>query len=380
MHILFWAAFYTPFPGGYANSLHGLAKRLVERGHRVTVITAKLQGWSSEETIDGVRVLRFECWNPKALNESFPIPKWGALKRVVHKIHEPVDIVSTQTRFFPSSFWGWWYAKRRKLPVVHVERGARHTVAAPLTTFIGKILDHTQGWLLARFSTKVVGVSGAAMEFLKHLGARDAITIFNGVDVDYWSENTTSRSDITFVGRVVEAKGAQDLITALAQIQESRPHLLENRNLNIVGEGSFLETLQHIAHELNMTDKVVFHGELNTEKVRDVLYRTTIFVNPSYSEGLPRCVLEAGAAGCAVIATDVGGTRDILVNKRVGRLVSPRAVGGIQEALVELLSDDKERKEIAAHLQTHIEKNFSWTMVTDQYETLFKSIINSKSE
>ena len=137
----------------------------------------------------------------------------------------------------------------------------------------------------------------------------------NGVDTSIFKKKKTDLkkrlgipSDykiITYVGRLIYAKGVQDLISVFPKIKEKCP----KTKLLIVGEGDYRGELEKLG---NKDKDILFLGQ--RDDIVDILNITDVFVNPSYSEGLPTTVLEAAAVGVPIVATDVGGTREIISN------------------------------------------------------------------
>ena len=371
MKILVFAAFYLPLRGGYVESLHGLMKRLVGKGHRVKIVTCNTHQTFLSEIIEGVEILRLPCWNPQWLNQSYPLPQFLPTIKVFRQLaQEKFDLVSTQTRFYPTTWIGFFFARLRGLPVVHTERGAFHTSSQSfLVRFAGWLIDHTLGWLVCRFADATVGVSQAACNFAEHLGARQPVLIYNGIDIDFWSKNQSTPEaaipQLTFVGRLVYAKGAQDLIRAFPA---------PNFQLNIVGDGPYRSYLERLVKNLDLESRVRFWGELAIVDIKKVFGETTVFVNPSYSEGLPRSVLEAAASGLPIVASDVGGTREILIDEDHGLLFPAGKVDQLQKKIEMLLANESLRQKIGQNVKNHIQSSFNWSLCAASAEKLFLAV------
>lgn len=382
MRILIFAAFFEPFKGGYVNSIKELARRLQKNGQEVVIVAANTHQAPIREVIEGIEIRRLNCWNPKLLNQSFPIIKpvssvfkvWRQLSK------EHWDIVSTQTRFFPTSLLGFVFAAHKKIPLIHTERGSCHPQANSwLIALAGQLVDHTLGILLTTFAKKVVAVSEAGCEFLRHLGSPEPIKIPNGIDTEFFTPlpQSTARLNlnlkkeyiiITFVGRLIFAKGAQDLIAAFQLLAErfSGVHLL------IVGDGPFRKNLQQQAIKTGLGQKIQFLGEKNKSEIREILAASDIFVNPSYSEGLPTSVLEAVAMGLAVVATNVGGTAEIIEHQKNGLLVPARQSKLLKESLTKLIENPSLRYDFQKNARQAVKQKFNWNLITQQYLNLFK--------
>ena len=129
--IMIFSGFYLPHAGGAIYDTHVMARGLADRGYDIEVVTCNTERSPRTEIIDNVRVTRLPCWN--LLKGQFPIPKPSiALAKLFTR---GVELVSTQTRFFPTSFLGLLVAKWLGVPLVHTERGSVHSVVQ------GRLID-----------------------------------------------------------------------------------------------------------------------------------------------------------------------------------------------------------------------------------------------
>lgn len=378
MKILIFANMYYPFRGGYFESIHGFVKHCWKRGHTVAVITCNTHAFPEKEVMDGVRIFRLRCVNPRFLYSSFPfpLPTLGNIRLLREVLREEWDIFSTQTRFFPLSWIGFFLGKIQGVAVVHTERGATHSITpSHLITWLASTLDHTLGYIIMRYSLAVVAVSCASRDFAQHIGARSPYVIYNGVDASFWgsgSRRDPPRPIITFVGRLIYAKGVQDLLQAVSSLNIEV-------EVRIIGDGPYRAELEKKAKALANTIHVVFTGELDHRAIHSAFQETTIFVNPSHSEGLPRSVLEAAAAGLPIIATDVGGTREIIQDQISGFLIPPQDINALCSILNRLLQDHTLRKAVGERIQRRACQKFDWENITTAYLKLFESILLSHS-
>jgi len=359
--LLVWASFFPPHVGGYEKNVLELSRRLVERGYQVDVITCQLGDSLAIEAIDGVGVRRVP--SPLLLDGQYPVPLPSKMLLSVLTRKHDYDVVITQTRFFALSFVGAVFSALHGLPLVHVERGSRHTVVANLAiNLISKAYDHSIGSWIMRSAERVVGVSGAACNFAKHLGARETIRISNGI-VDNGSVVSTADS-ILYVGRLIRAKGVQDLIEAHKRLGGRLP-------LAIVGDGPYRRQLREIAGSSN---SIQFLGELSGKQLDDVYRSARIFVNPSYSEGLPTAVMEAASFGIPVIATSVGGTEEIIQAGTTGLLIEPGNVDDLERSISWTLKHKEATQRMAKACRKRVLELFSWNEITNQYCRLLEDL------
>lgn len=180
MRIMIFAGYYVPHTGGYIKNIQELSKRLVARGHAVTVVTCNTEGYPEEEYMDGVKILRLPAWD--LLNKSYPVPK-PSIQALRIWIGKP-DVVITQTRFFATSLMGTVYSLLSGSKHIHVERGTVHTVLDNTTlSFMARVYDHTLGTFVVKHAKRNVGVSKAACQFVEHIGGKRTQTIYNGIEV-----------------------------------------------------------------------------------------------------------------------------------------------------------------------------------------------------
>ncbi len=370
--IAIFAGYYPPTIGGYPKNIHEIARRLVKKGYHVDVFTCHVDDSPAYEEMDKVNVYRVPTWN--SLGGVYPIPKpcLSTFKTIFKILRTDYHLFNIQTRFFIICALGWFLSVIKFRPLIYMERGSVHSVVDnPIVNLISITYDHVMGLLITRKAMVSMGVSSASARFLKHLGAKNPIVMPNGIDMSlFGGEREVSSTEnvvITFIGRIVYAKGAQDLITALKEI-DSEYKLL------IIGDGPYKEELEKLVQKNSSINKQTeFPGYKTGHEIPEILKKTDIFVNPSYSEGLPTSVMEACAAGCATIATDVGGTNEIILDGITGLLYSPHDCDELTRKLELLIQNPELRKKYGKKAQEYVEKEFSWDEITQRWIDLIES-------
>ena len=148
----------------------------------------------------------------------------------------------------------------------------------------------------------------------------------------------------------------------------------QNVKLIIAGDGPILEEIK----EKYKNDRIVFAGKLNYEQVMSLYNDTDIFVHPSmYPEGLPTAILEAGLMKCAVIATDRGGTIEVINNDTLG-IIMEENEDSLLKAIANLLSNQKLILEFANNLHNRIYSNFTWEVTSKKVLKELEKINNDK--
>jgi len=171
--------------------------------------------------------------------------------------------------------------------------------------------------------------------------------------------------DIVTVCRLVPWKGLDTLIDSAAQ---------NNWRLRIVGDGPLRQSLHRQIERLDATDRIELGGEVPQKKVLSLMCGAKLFVLNSSYEGLPHVVLEAMHAGTAVIATDVGGTGEVVKDGNTGRLVPDGYQAALEAAIRQLMEDETLRQTLARNARRLIESEFSFTAMYAKTAKLLSDI------
>jgi glycosyltransferase involved in cell wall biosynthesis len=238
----------------------------------------------------------------------------------------------------------------------------------------------------------VVTVSNEMRDkFIVDYGLRPerVITIHNGIDIEYFdklchsSKNRqplreewgliTSDFVVGFIGRLVTGKGLSDLLNAMRLVisQHNRCFLL------IVGKGPRTNYLKRKVKELGIEANVIITGYRSD--IPEILSEIDVLTLPSLSEGLPLSVIEAMAAEKAVIATPVGGIREIIVSGETGLLIEPKNPEAIANAISQLLNNKKLRSNLGANARAFIRHDFDSQVMYKKYDQAYQNMVQSKN-
>lgn len=235
--------------------------------------------------------------------------------------------------------------------------------------------------LPGRLCSRTICVSDAVRERLVSewgYPSRSTITIRNGVDLKHYSKGHTGSASVLreelgisgaepivlCVGRLSREKGVSFFFDALS--------LIEKRGLRvhglIVGDGPLRATLEKQLDELGLGSRVTFTG--HQEDVRPYYGSAAICVLPSLTEGLPLVLLEAMASGVPCIATEVGGTKEVISHGVDGLLVPPSSSRALASAIERLLTNRQECAEIAARGRRRVEESFDIEVSAQKIQTV----------
>jgi glycosyltransferase involved in cell wall biosynthesis len=174
------------------------------------------------------------------------------------------------------------------------------------------------------------------------------------------------------VGRLVPVKNYELLVRAFGRVAGSRRTPLR---LVLVGDGPERAALARAAVAAGVDRTTAFLG--HREDVADLLVGFDVFVLPSISEGLSNTLLEAMAARVPVVASDVGGNREIVQEGRSGVLFASRDEAGLAERLAQIVDDPGLRAELGRAGRERVERRFSMGAMIESYEALYERVARS---
>lgn len=167
-------------------------------------------------------------------------------------------------------------------------------------------------------------------------------------------------------------KGHAVLLNALAKISARHPHL----HVLIAGDGELRENLESQAREMSLEGQVHFLG--TRKDIPDLLSASDSFVLPSLWEGMPMALIEAMASGLPVVATDVSGTREVMVHGETGLMVPPGDAEQLARAIDQILLDPARARAMGAAGRRRIEASFSAQTQAKEYIALFERILANR--
>ena len=142
----------------------------------------------------------------------------------------------------------------------------------------------------------------------------------------------------------------------------------------IVGDGPEESKLKRLVDKLNISDKVVFNGQVEYRDLAKYYSQADIFVRASLSEGQGIAFLEAMASGVPVIGTPVGGIPDFLEDGRTGLFCEVSNPESIAQKINEILKDDNLRKNIIHNGLELVREKYSWDKISLKMEEVFNRL------
>lgn len=347
MKILVLTPYFHPHIGGSERYIEELYDELVKQNPeiRVDVLTYNTNGSKKSERYKNFNVYRVGCL--EILPNQFVLPNYLELFFLLRQLKKKnYSYVNAHTRFFDTAWWGWLAAKYFGAKSILTDHCADHPQHKNfIVQMVAKLVDRLAIPLLSRVYGQIAVVSQATK--------------------DFWVKSVNQSKKITVIPNSVN-----DLLLAKKQASDHKTSVrFVGRNVVTKGAGIFDE----VAKDLRIKyPKVMFEriSGLSHDKVMRLLQETTILVHPSiHHEGLPTVILEAGLSGCAVVATDAGGTKELIKNGTSGLLAKP-SVSEVKSCVEKLLNDPAKTKKMGENLRQKVLLNYSWTKTAKKYNKL----------
>ncbi len=294
---------------------------------------------------------------------------WDLAKIVREK---KIDIIQTHNE--KAQLYGCLAGLLTKVPVVHTKHGKNN-------------LDWwsiTRNNIEARLCRKIVAVSrDAALECVRDekIPSDKVLTILNGIDTERYfpgdnkyefkkglgfSEETLA---IGIVARLAQVKDHETLLKACKILFESDQSL----KLLVVGDGQLRGSLEQLAQSLGISKQVIFTGM--REDIPDLMRAMDIFVLSSVSEGISLTLLEAMACCLPVVATEVGGNPEVLVDGVTGFLVPSQQPELLASKVHTLIIDPELRKQMGEAGRQRVLDCFSLSTTAEKYRDMYFNLV-----
>lgn len=374
MNILILCYEYPPLGGGGSRVVAGLGRALAEAGHSVTIYTSRMRGLPAEELAPGVRVRRVRTWRRRADRSNAPELLVYAIAMLLALLRERPDRDADLCHvhfLLPDGLVAWLMRQFTGMRFVVTAHGSdvpgynphrfrlAHRLLAPLWRRIVAATDRI-----------VCASMGLRQSIVRAAPQTAPVVIPNGLDAARFRPDRRKRLAVLSVTRLFERKGLHHLLDAAAGLQQRVP-------IHIVGTGPELAALEAQANRLGLP--VTFHGWLDNEDdaFRDLLESAAIFVLPSSAENFPVSLLEAMAAGMAIITTADTGCAEVVGNAAL--LVPSGDVPALRTALDRLIGDPELRDQLGGRARRHFERAFTWTTVAATHERLYLAVLAERA-
>lgn len=369
--------------------VHELAKRLTD-DFDVTVLGPHAPETSLEETMDGVRVVRYRyaparletLVNDGGIITNLRRQPWKWLLVPPFLIAQLLSALRLIRCVHPDVIHAHWLIPQGLIAAVSGQRAPYLVTShgADLFTLRSRPFAALKR-VVARRAAAITVVSRAMLDELRKLGMDLEKVQVQPMGVDLQERFTPNAAvlrscdEILFVGRLVEKKGLRHLLDAMPAILRERPTAF----LTVAGFGPAESVLRQQTAALGLDGKVTFRGALPQAELPSLYCRAAVLVAPFVraasgdQEGLGLVMVEALGCGCPVIASDLPAIRDIVSDP-----VPPADANALAERVVALLSQTTSlRQQRSTRLRATIASRFDWRVVAADYSKLLQRLATS---
>lgn len=367
--VINWHDISHPQAGGAEVYLHEIFKRLVSRGHSVTLLCCQHPGGaaSEDEVIDGIQILR----HGSRPIFNFLVPSF--YRQICHR--QKFDLIIEDMNKLP--VFSPTYAKSRVLVMtMHLfGRTIFQQTAWPFASYV-YWLERAIPLVYSRCQFLAISPSTKANLVNYGICPNRIQVIYPGVSDIYTFKPGYNAPFplIVYVGRLKKYKNVETLLFAVKEVAQQVPQV----KLFIVGTGDDLPRLLKICSRLNLGGTVEFKGYVSTAEKVKYYQQAWICVQPSLVEGWGLTTLEANACGTPVIASDAPGLRDSVINAVTGLLFESKNKKMLAQKILWTLQNGSVRTQMSESALNWANQ-FNWEKTSLQTETLIDGMIHPGS-
>jgi glycosyltransferase involved in cell wall biosynthesis len=352
--------------GGFQRQCIDLCEGFVQLGHNVTVLTTAHPDGIDKEEQSGFTVYFLTPSRPRTLSRSW----FRESKRAIEEIHRksPIDVIHSN-QFAALGVISW--ANRRNIPIAVVCHGSFRTGILSFFSSADRrprywhwllltpmhILKRTLFWEipLRRNASSIILVSPTLKRDFNLFSRGKVKVIENGINLPNIREPNVGNSNLRLLctGRAEREKGFHLAIRAVSEITELDLHL------DLVGTGAYLDELHRLVDNLELNDRVTFHGRVDDDELSRIYSSADVYLLPTIRhEGLPLALLEAMAHGLPPIASHIGGNTDVITHEHDGLFVGPGSLDELVTSIRRLGADSHFRISLSKATRKTAERRF----------------------
>lgn len=369
--------------------VYELSKRIAKK-YEVYIIAPHYPGAKKYEIMEEMKIYRFKyCFDKweklsgdKEILQVLKSNKLNYFLIITFVIVEIIALIKIMIKFRPTVIIAHWIIPQGFSAICYKKIFRDNKIKIICVSHGGDIfglrkLNFIKKWIVNNCNVINVVSKAIKSEVLK-MGVRKNLlirVISMGVDEKKFNPQQYDRKLkkrykikgplLLFVGRLAEKKGVKYLIIAMKDVIRKIPEA----KLLIIGTGALEEELKIFTKRLDLEDNILFLGGIPNHRLPKYYATADIFIGPSIiseggdREGLPVTFMEAMACGCPVIATDLSGNRDIIINGINGCFIRQKDSKDIEDKIISRLKNRWNRNKIA----DFIKNNYSWKVIVNKY-------------
>ncbi len=349
--------------GGAQVHVRDLAIHLQKNHHQVLILTGS--GGPYTENLAQNKVKHLCC--STFIRNLNPIKDWQTFNFITNTIKNfQPDLISTHSS--KAGILGRLAAKLTGTPCIFTAHGWAFTEGVPQPQ---RIIYQNIEKLTENLATQIVCVSNHDRQIGLKIGMSEdrLLTIHNGMpNISEQLKANPSKNDPVKIVMIARFEQQKDHLTLIKALQN-----IEGVQLDLVGEGSNIESIKNLVQDLGLSERVRFRG--HCFNVAEILSEAQIFVLISNWEGFPRTTIEAMRAGLPVIVSDVGGASEAILEGITGYCVPQGDIVTLRKQLCELVANDQLRQKMGEQARTRYEEEFTFDQMFAKTFNLYQKIL-----
>jgi len=359
---------------------------LNERGHRVTLLTGPPlgpEGSLLEEARNRGLEIRLIPALRRRIDPLRDLISFCAIYRYLRR--EKPDVLHTHSA--KAGILGRLAAglMRRRPRVIHTIHGL------PFHPYQNRILNFiyiAAEKMTALFTDRYISVADNLIvkSLAAGIGKKERYdTIYSGFAVEEFAAASRRKSEVRYrygfrddeiiigkVARLFHLKGHEFLLPAFAAVKKEFPQ----SRLFLVGDGILKPELEELAENLGVREAITFAGLLSPREIPEAISAMDLLVHVSLREGLPKAVAQALAGGVPVVAFDVDGTREVVIDGVTGFLVPPQDSEKLVAAIISALHNSEKSQAMARAGQQFVLNNFAVNLMVSRIEAVYEKVLD----
>jgi len=365
----------TPFPPeeGIGYHVYNLTNELIKRGDKVTILTRGgfIESRGEVDGIDYIKLPFFPLYPFHVIIHGLFVNKFlnnNSKKYDLVHIHSPLSPVPNTSIPIVSTIHSSIVGDSRNNEILDL----KGIVSGFLSVTTSKKLINK---LLLKSKITITVSNTVCGELKQYYGYHNAIVIGNGINVNEFKINhgevgIPSIPTLIYVGRLSEGKGIFDLLDGIKLIQQTRPV-----KLLICGKGRLRKKIEKYISINQLENSVVMMGQVSHGQLIDLFGKSSIFISPSYHEGLPTAVMEAMAAGVPVLLSNIQAHKELIEENYSGFLFLKGDSEDFRKKLLYVLENQKSWNIIRKNAREIVEYNYSWAAIVNRIANTYMEAI-----
>ena len=372
MRILMFNYEFPPLGGGAGNATFYLLKEFAKYNNlKIDLITSSVGKYKERQFADNIKIYYLDIKKNKNLHSQSnkDLLKYSRISYSFAK-----NLIAKKNYDLAHSFFGipcGYIAMKLKLPYIVSLRGSDVPFYSKKYFLLDKLIFRRLSERIWKDSKAVIANSMDLKNLaLESIPYQKIEVIHNGIDLKEFSPDYKINKEFAIVStsRLIKRKGIEYLVDGFIEFNKK----YNDSKLFLIGDGNLKEKLEKKVYEANIQNKVEFLGVIEHYRIANFYKKSDVFVLPSLNEGMSNSLLEAAASGLAIIATNTGGSRE-LINENNGIIVEKQNSSSIFKALEKIYLDREMLKSMKLASRRKVEK-MSWDNTAEKYFEIYKKV------